>query len=66
MTDHEEVIRAAVNIILKTVLDLIQDDPHLWSKRPCSTCRSISAIINKPFGCVLKADQERKQYDKKR
>lgn len=60
MEDSEKVIRSAVNIILGTVLDLIQDDPHQWSTRPCSTCQAVSAIINKPFGCVLKAEQKRK------
>lgn len=31
--------------------NLIQEDPHQWSKRPCSTCESISSIIDQPFGC---------------
>jgi hypothetical protein len=55
MEDNEKVIKAAVNIIVESILNLIQDDPHLWSKRPCSTCRAVSSIIGKPFGCVLKA-----------
>ena len=59
MTDEEKVIKAAVNIILGTALDLIQEDPHQWSKRPCSTCRAVSAIIGKPFGCVIKAVEDR-------
>ena len=59
MEDSEKVIRGAVNIILGTVLDLIQADPHQWSTRPCPTCQAVSAIINKPFGCVLKAVKNR-------
>lgn len=53
--NNEEIIQAAANVMLKTVLKLIQDDPHQWSKRPCSTCRAISSIIGEPFGCILKA-----------
>ena len=40
---------------LKKVLDKINDDiyldSHNWSLRPCSTCRTISTLIGKPFGC---------------
>jgi hypothetical protein len=39
--------------ILKAVLRLIQDDPHQWSSRPCSTCQTISGLIGEPFGCSL-------------
>lgn len=41
--------------VLGHVLDLIQGDPHLWSKRPCPTCRTISEICGKPFGCTARA-----------
>jgi hypothetical protein len=60
MNKNEEIIKAAVNIIVESILNLIQDDPHLWSTRPCSTCRTISSIIGKPFGCSLKAIQANK------
>lgn len=40
---------------LDEVLRLIEQDPHGWSKRPCETCRQISAIGGRPFGCVKKA-----------
>jgi len=42
-------------ILAQTVLDLIQADPHQWSKRPCTTCQAVSTILKKPFGCVLHA-----------
>lgn len=61
MEDSEKVIKAAVNVILGTVLDLIQADPHQWSTRPCSTCQAVSAIVNRPFGCVLKAVRQKKK-----
>lgn len=52
---NDELIRSAIRVIMKPVLDLIQEDPHLWSTRPCPTCKAISSIIGKPFGCTLKA-----------
>jgi len=55
--NEEKIIRAAVNIIVEPILALIQNDPHQWSIRPCSTCEAITSIIGKPFGCILKAKQ---------
>ena len=50
----------AVWLITDTALRLIQEDPHQWSARPCQTCRSVSTLIKKPFGCVLYAQQKGK------
>lgn len=61
MEDTEKVIKAAVNIIIEPILDLIQNDPHQWSTRPCSTCRTISTIIDKPFGCILVAKRSKSE-----
>lgn len=41
--------------ILDAVLSLLQDDPHQWSTRPCPTCRTITGIVRRPFGCSLVA-----------
>lgn len=49
----KEAIQAAAEVIVDAALRLIQADPHQWSERPCSTCRAVSEIVNKPFGCVL-------------
>jgi len=45
-------------VISDAAIRLIEDDPHQWSKRPCPTCRSISSLIGKPFGCNRRAAQE--------
>jgi hypothetical protein len=58
---EEEIIRAAVNIIVEPILSLLQNDPHQWSTRPCPTCSSITTIIGKPFGCILMAEQKRRK-----
>lgn len=51
----EEIVQAAANILMEAVLELLEADPHQFSTRPCSTCRAVSTIIDRPFGCVRKA-----------
>jgi hypothetical protein len=55
----EDVIRAAVNVIVEPLLRMLQDDPHQWSTRPCETCRAIESLTGKPFGCYLYAHRRR-------
>jgi hypothetical protein len=33
-------------------LQLIKQDPHDYSTRPCSTCRKVTAMVHQPFGCI--------------
>lgn len=54
-----DLLSAAVNRITEPVLRLIQEDPHQWSTRTCQTCRTISSLIDKPFGCVFYAQQRK-------
>jgi hypothetical protein len=54
----EEVVKAAARVLMDAALDLLQADPQSWSERPCPTCRPISAIIGRPFGCYVYAQQE--------
>lgn len=51
-TTHTQMIQAAARVLVKSVTDLIQHDPHQWSKRPCATCAAISTILGEPFGCL--------------
>ena len=37
------------------VARLIEADPHQWSTRPCSTCQTISSVLDRPFGCNARA-----------
>lgn len=59
-TANEEVIAAAVRIVTKAAIELIQADPHQWSSRPCQTCRSVTAITGIDFGCVRYAKEQRR------
>ena len=45
------ILRAANRILLEQIFDLIQEDSHSWSDRPCPTCRAIGALAGTPFGC---------------
>lgn len=54
-TTQKEIMRAAARLLVEAVTDLIQADPHQWSKRPCQTCAAISTILGKPFGCLTYA-----------
>jgi len=47
----DAAVLAAARAITTAALDLIYADPHQWSIRGCATCRAVSALIGKPFGC---------------
>lgn len=56
MTNDETYIRAAIieaaaRMQLSAALDMIYTDSHSWSERPCGTCRAITGLLGKPFGC---------------
>lgn len=52
MDAKSEAIKDAAQIIARVALDLIDKDGHVFGSRPCSTCRTITNLINKEFGCV--------------
>ncbi len=54
-TQNKDIIRAAAFLIADIALDVIEEDPHSWSSRPCPTCKTVSSLIGRPFGCIKKA-----------
>lgn len=42
--------------LIEVLIDLLYEDPHNWSARPCPTCRVITTIAGKPFGCDKKRE----------
>lgn len=51
----EERVAAAFRNKIRTVVELIEADPHQWSTRPCATCRAVTALLDgMAFGCVRK------------
>jgi len=45
-------------------LDIFVTDQHRFSTRPCATCRNISTVIGKPWGCVELAKRNTKMEGK--
>ena len=48
------------NLLIDAITDLMYSDAHHWSERPCATCKAITVIIKKPFGCYRYADERKK------
>jgi hypothetical protein len=38
-------------LLIDALVNILNEDGHQWSTRPCPTCRVITAVIGKPFGC---------------
>lgn len=70
MSDEvKKVIQEAAQMLMDAVLRILQEDPHSWSDRPCESCRTISSIVNKPFGCYeykRRKDAGEKRYQRRR
>jgi len=32
--------------------NLIESDPHTFGDRPCATCKAVSVLLKRPFGCM--------------
>jgi len=47
--------RITRDVLGEAVLTLLDSDGHTYSKRPCTTCQTVSELVGQPFGCVKKA-----------
>jgi hypothetical protein len=43
-----------MRILAESVASVIEQDPHQWSSRPCHTCRVVSGLLARSFGCEKK------------
>lgn len=50
---------ALPDMVPLAALTIFASDPHQFSTRGCGTCRDISAVIGKPWGCVALANRAR-------
>lgn len=41
--------------LAEAVARVFERDPHSWSNRGCQTCKAVSAILDRDFGCVAYA-----------
>ena len=56
--DGLKVMTEKLPAVAEVVASSFESDPHQFSTRPCATCRSISAALGRPFGCVSKRQSE--------
>jgi len=47
----EAVEQSVERTLLNQALDLMSQDMHTVSSRPCETCKFISKVWGQPFGC---------------
>lgn len=40
----------------ETIARLVEADPHQFSTRPCPTCRPVSRLLGRAFGCDARAE----------
>lgn len=46
---------ALPKMVPMSALEILARDPHRFSTRGCETCRNISTVIGKPWGCIALA-----------
>ena len=59
------VIQAAAQLLLDAAMRVIYEDPRQWSTRSCATCRTVTGIVGKPFGCDLYRPDKTKREEKR-
>lgn len=56
----DAAVQSAARLIIDSIVSVLQNDPHSWSTRECETCRVITGLIRRPFGCYEYARQRAK------
>lgn len=52
------VVSAAALLLVDAALRLIEGDSHEFGSRPCVTCRTVSSLVGRSFGCVAFAEKK--------
>lgn len=55
ISNETRIISACAQVLVYSALKLLEDDNHMWSERPCPTCRTIGHLIGRAFGCYAYA-----------
>lgn len=58
---EKDLIQASACLIAKSALSLFVNDQHRWSTRHCVTCRTISELLDEPWGCSLYAIKQKQK-----
>jgi hypothetical protein len=51
--------RPPCRVLLDAVLGALEVDGHVYGSRPCQTCRFVSGVAGRSFGCVAFAESRR-------
>lgn len=38
-------------LLIDAIVNLLNEDGHCFGSRPCATCKAVSGMIGRPFGC---------------
>jgi hypothetical protein len=52
------VVEAAALTLVDAALRLIEGDGHTFGSRPCVTCRTVSSLVGRSFGCIAYAEKK--------
>ena len=44
-----------LRVLAESVASVIERDPHQYTSRPCQTCRVVSGLLGRSFGCEKRA-----------
>ena len=48
---------ALLRALAEAVASVVECDPHQWSARPCQSCRVVSGLLGRSFGCEKKGQR---------
>lgn len=48
----DDPLMDAARVLMESALSVIDGDGHMFGTRPCESCRIITSLRGKPFGCV--------------
>ncbi|KKN55596.1 hypothetical protein LCGC14_0580680 [marine sediment metagenome] len=63
MTESEKMMKMCVNVLFESIIEVLYADPHQWSTRPCITCKTVTSITGKPFGCDRYREEKEKRSE---
>lgn len=50
-----DIAAAIAQQLAEAVARVVEADPHHFSPRPCPSCRTISGLLGRAYGCNAKA-----------
>ena len=60
----EKLASASRAMAIDMALQAVEQDPHQFGTRPCETCRVVTQLCGRPFGCVAALAKEKAKVTK--